>query len=135
MVDVHCEVLHYTSRYVPNMFSFTTSYTYISQTNSKVLRKIQAVSGLLGMVSPREKTCLLHSVVGRFHTGDTIRVVQPAVIIFQAPWKLEDNRSCGLRFTYDVHRGKSLGTLTLRVCWRTQVYRDEIGFDEAHFKY
>jgi hypothetical protein len=76
------------------------------------------------MVTPREKTCLLHTVVGRFHTGDTIRVVQPAEVLLvgQAPWKLEDNKFCGLRLTYDVHRGKSVGTLTVRVCWRTLVY-------------
>lgn len=117
------------------LFSPSMSYTLFSPIISKVLRNIQAVSGYFGMASPREKTCLLHSVVERFHTGDTIRVVQAAEVIVQAPWKLEGNRSCGLRFTYDVHRGKSLGTLTVRVCWRTVVYRDEFGFDDAHFKY
>jgi hypothetical protein len=77
------------------------------------------------MVSPREKTCLLHPVVGRFATGNTIRVVQPAeVMIAQSPWVLEDNKSCGLRMT-----------LTVRVCWRTAVYRDEVGYVESNFTY
>ena len=102
---------------------------------SKVLRRIAAVSGIFGMVSPCEKTCLLHSVVGRFHTGDTIRVVQPAEVVVQVPWVLEDNKSCGLRITFDVPHGKTLGTLTVRVCWRTAVYRDEIGYVETHFVY
>ncbi len=61
--------------------------------------------GTFGLVSPREKTCLLHPVVGRFQTGDTIRVVQPAEVIGQLPWKLEDNKSCGLKVAFDlVHR-------------------------------
>ena len=101
----------------------------------RVLRRIVAVSGTFSMVTPRKKTCLLHPVVGRFHTGDTIRVVQPAEIIGQDPWRLEDNKSCGLRFTYDVQQGKSVGTLTVRVCWRSAVYRDAVGFVDRHFTY
>ena len=100
-----------------------------------MLRHIQSVSGFFGMVTPREKTCLLHPVVGRLSSGDTIRIVQPAEVVHTAPWILEGNNSCGLRLTFDVHRGKSLGTLTVRVCWRTIVYRDEEGFDDFHFKY
>ncbi len=80
-----------------------------------MLRHIAAVCGVFGMVSPRDKTCLLHPVVGRFHTGDTIRDVQPAEVIGQVPWVLEDNKSCGLRLTFDVPHGKTLGTLTAGV--------------------
>ncbi len=87
------------------------------------------------MVSPREKTVLLHPVVGRFMTGDTIRVVQPAEVIAQDPWILEGGKSCGLRVTFDVPHGKSFGTFTVRVCWRTSVYRDEVGYVEGHFMY
>ena len=87
------------------------------------------------MVSPREKTCLLHPVVGRFQTGDTIRVVQPAEVIGLLPWVLEDNKSCGLKLTFEVPHGKTFGTLTVRVCWRTQVFRDEVGFVDTHFIY
>ena len=47
----------------------------------------------------------------------------------------EDNKSCGLRMTYDLQRGKSLGTLTVRVCWCTIIFRDEIGFAAEHFVY
>jgi len=68
-------------------------------------------------------------------TGDTIRVVQPAEVVVQAPWELEDNKSSGLRFTYDVPHGRGVGTLTVRVCWRTAVYRDEVGFTESSFMY
>jgi hypothetical protein len=100
---------------------------------SKVMQQLVSVSGMYGMVTPREKMCLLHPVVGRFHTGDTIRVVQPAEVIGQVPWVLEGNKSCGLRVAYDVRSGKSLGTFTVRVCWRTAIYRDEVGFDENHF--
>ena len=42
----------------------------------------------------------------------------------------EDNKYCGLRMTYDLQRGKFLGTLTVTI-----IYRDEIGFAAAHFLY
>jgi len=99
------------------------------------LRRIQGVSVFFGMVAPREKTCLLHPVVGTFHTGDTVRVVQPAEVIGQHPWILEGNKSCGLKMTFDLPRGKSLGTLTVRVCWCTTVFSSEPNFIKAHFKY
>jgi hypothetical protein len=87
------------------------------------------------MVAIPDKTGLLHSVVGRLHTGAIVRVVQPAEVVLTLPWTLEENKSCGLRFTFDVPRGKALGMLTVRVCWCTIVYRDEIGFAESHFVY
>ena len=101
----------------------------------KVLRRIQGVSGLFGMVAPCEKTCLLHPVVGNFHTGDCVRVVRPAEVVGQAPWMLEGNKSCGLKMTYDLPRGKSLGTLTVRVCWCATVFSTERNFIKTHFKY
>ena len=99
------------------------------------MRKIIGVCGTFGLVTPREKTCLLHPVVGRFNTGDTIRVVQPAEVVGQAPWELENHKSCGLKITYDIPYGKTLGYMTVRVCWNTAVYRDEHGFVETHFLY
>jgi len=67
-------------------------------------------------------------------TGDTIRVVQPAEVVGKVPWVLEDNKSSGLRLTYDVSLpyGKGMGNLTVRVCWRSAVFRDEAGFVESH---
>jgi hypothetical protein len=100
-----------------------------------MFRRLQGVSGLYGMVAVPDKTNLLHPVVGRLTTGATVRVVQPAEVLRHLPWTLEDNKSCGLRLTYDLPRGKSLGTLTVRVCWCTIVYRDELGFAEQHFVY
>ncbi len=99
------------------------------------MRQIATVCGTFGMVSPREKTCLLHPVVGRFTTGDTIRVVQPAEVLGKDQWELEGNKSCGLRLTFDLPHGKTVGTLTVRVCWRTAVFRAEVGFEERHFMY
>ena len=93
------------------------------------------MSGIYGMVAPCEKTCLLHPVVGTFQRGDTLRVVQPAEVVCQVPWVIEDNKSCGLKMTYDLPRDKSLGTLTVRVCWRTMTYSDERNFVKTHFKY
>jgi hypothetical protein len=87
------------------------------------------------MVAAPDKTTLLHPVVGRFTTGQTIRVVQPAEVMQTTPWILEENKSCGLRTTYDVPRGNSNGTLTMRVCWCTIVFRDELNFAARHFVY
>lgn len=100
-----------------------------------VLRRLQSASGIYGMVAVPDKTSLLHSVVGRFTTGATVRVVQPAEVLRTLPWLLEENKSCGLRMTYDLPRGKSLGTVMVRVCWSTIVYRDEVDFAQTHFKY
>jgi hypothetical protein len=88
------------------------------------------------MVAVPGKTNVLHPVVSRFTTGATVRVVQPAEVLRTLPWTLEDNTSCGLRLTYDLPRGKSVGILTVRVCWCTIVYRDVVvGFAETHFVY
>ena len=100
-----------------------------------VFRRLQSASGLYGMVAVPDKTMLLHPVVGRFTTGAIVRVVQPAEVLRTLPWTLEDNKSCGARFTFDLQRGKSLGTLTVRVCWSTVIYRDELLFAETHFVY
>jgi hypothetical protein len=99
------------------------------------LRRVQAASGIYGMVAAPDKTSLLHPVVGRFTTSQTLRVVQPAEVIQTAPWNLADNKSCELRVTYDVPRCNSHGTLTVRVCWGTIVYRDEIDFARLHCLY
>jgi hypothetical protein len=99
------------------------------------MHKLSSLCGIFGMVTPREKICLLHPVVGRFQTGDTIRVVLPAEVIRQLPWQLEDNKSCGLRVTFDVPEGETVGTFTVRVCWSTTVFRDEVGYVEKLFMY
>jgi hypothetical protein len=150
-VDVYREVLDYTSRCVNNYifvlvqlgfvfwsqpFGFIPHVTHFCCVfYSKVLRRIQGVSGVFGMVAPCDKTCLLHPVVGTFHSGDTVRVVLPAEVIGKAPWILEDNKSCGLKMTYDLPRGKTLGTLFVRVCWCTTIFRDERDYITTHFKY
>jgi hypothetical protein len=150
--DVYREVLDYTSRCVTQhsfvvvqlgFLFWSLSFGFISHVIhcccllfcSKVLRRIQGVSGVFGMVAPCDKTCLLHPVVGTFHSGDTLRVVLPAEVIGKAPWTLQDNKSCGLKMTYDLPRGKSLGTLTVCVCWCTAIFRDERDNIKTHFKY
>ena len=144
MYDMSREIVHYTSRYVAlawvhiysdGRFLCTECICKLNYTVRKVLRELQAASGTYGMVAVPDKTTLLHSVVGRFATGATVRVVQPAEVIRTAPWILEDNRSCGLRITYDLAQGTFMGALTVRVCWCTIVYRDEVRFAQTHFVY
>ena len=114
---------------------FRTKCTLLCLICRSVFRRLQAASGLYGMVAVPDKTMLLHPVVGRFTTGAIVRVVQPAEVLRPLPWTLEDNKSCGARFTFDLQRGRSLGTLTVRVCWSTVIYRDELLFAETHFLY
>ncbi len=78
---------------------------------------VQSASGIYGMVAAPDKTSLLHPVVGRFTTGQTIRVVRPAEVLTAHPFKLSESKCCGLRLTYDVPCEKSNGNLTVRVCW------------------
>ncbi len=134
MYDISREIQHYTSRLVATYFRlcarFGTGHISLPLLCRTVLRRIQKASGTYGMVAVPDKTTLLHPVVGRLQTGGTVRVVQPAEVIRTLPWTLEENKSCGLRFTFDLQRGRSLGILTVRVCWCTIIFRDEIGFAE-----
>ena len=41
----------------------------------------------------------------------------------------------GLKFTWDVPVGKSIGILTVRACWHDIVFRNELGFTELMFLY
>ena len=99
------------------------------------MRRLQSASGIYGMVAVPAKTSLLHAVVGRFTTGQSIRVVQPADVQNVQQWVLVDNKSCGLRFMYDLPRGSCNGILSVRVCWCTIIFRDEVQFAENHFVY
>jgi hypothetical protein len=142
MTDVYRIVLDYTSRYVLSVMLSLPSVTVlrckprlVTFFIMKVLRRIQAVSGLYGMVAPCDKTCLLHPVVGTFTAGDVVRVVQPAEVIGTSPWLLEEKKSCGLRMSYEIARAKSVGTLTVRVCLCTTVFREERNYIATHFRY
>lgn len=117
------------------LFFPSCSQVNLLYSHRAVMQKLAGVCGIFGMVTPRERICLLHPVVGRFQTGDTIRVVLPAEVVRQLPWQLEDNKSCGLRVTFDLPEGQTVGTLTVRVCWCTTVFRDECGYVENHFMY
>ena len=114
---------------------YILEYLIFTSLSRKVLRRLQSASGVYGMVAAPVKTCLLHPVVGRFTTGQSIRVVLPADIQNVQPWILFDNKSCGLRFFYDLPRGECNGTLSVRVCWCTIIFRDEVHFAENYFVY
>jgi hypothetical protein len=87
------------------------------------------------MVAAPAQTSLLHPVVGRFTTGQTIRVVQPVDVQYLQPLILLDNKSCGLRLIYDLPRGKCNETLSVRVCWCAIIYRDDARFAANYFVY
>ena len=41
----------------------------------------------------------------------------------------------GLKLTYDLPVGKSVGILRVRACWHDVVFRNELGFTESMFLY
>jgi hypothetical protein len=41
----------------------------------------------------------------------------------------------GVKLTFDVPFGKSVGVLTVRACWHDVVFRNELGFTEKTFIY
>jgi hypothetical protein len=41
----------------------------------------------------------------------------------------------GLKFTFDLPVGRSVGILTVRACWHDVVFRNELGFTETVFLY
>jgi hypothetical protein len=41
----------------------------------------------------------------------------------------------GLKLTFDLPLGKSVGVLKVRACWHDIVFRNEFGFTESMFLY
>ncbi len=41
----------------------------------------------------------------------------------------------GVKLTFDLPVGKSVGMLTVRACWHDIVFRNELGFTETMFLY
>lgn len=41
----------------------------------------------------------------------------------------------GVKLTFDVPFGKSVGVLTVRACWHDIVFRNELGFTKTLFSY
>ena len=134
MYDISREIQHYTSRLVVTYCRlcarFGTGHISLPLLCRNFLRRLKKASGTYGMVAVPDKTTLLHPLEGRLQTGGSVRVVQPAEVIRTLPWTLEDNKSCGLRFTFDLQRCRSLGILAVRDSWCTIIFRDEIGFAE-----
>ena len=88
----------------------------------KALRSLQSVGGLYGMVVPTAEVRFPGQLVGNFVGGETLRAVLP---------KQEDKGSgsgYGVKFTFDVPENKFIGTLDVRVCWHSIVYRAEVDF-------
>ena len=84
-----------------------------------------------------------------FSEGDNIRVVRPKLDV-NLPNKVESNVQCdeenvavsakramvyGVKLTFDLPAGKSVGIMTVRACWHDIVFRNSLGFTETMFLY
>jgi hypothetical protein len=95
-----------------------------------------------------------HAVQGgslrNFSEGDNIRVIRPKTFrqvrkrgpiqtLVQHPTVRSDKATgsvgYGLKLTFDLPLGKSVGTLKVRACWHDIVFRNELGFTETMFLY
>ena len=88
----------------------------------KALRSLQSVGGVYGMVVPTAEVRFPGQLVGHFVGGETLLAVQP-----KADAK-GSGSGYGVILTFDVPENKFIGTLDVRVCWDSIVYRAEVDF-------
>ena len=74
------------------------------------------------MVVPSAEVRFPGQLVGHFVGGETLRAVLPRP---DAKGSLSEY---GVKFTFDVPENKFIGTLDVRVCWHSIVYRAEVDF-------
>jgi hypothetical protein len=81
--------------------------------------------------------------------GDIIRVVRPKLDVkvlknlesndhsegANADMYVKRKMGYGVKFTFDLPVGKSVGIITVRACWHDIVFRNSLGFTEIMFLY
>jgi hypothetical protein len=114
---------------------------------SAALKSLQGAGGAYCLVTVGQNHDVRGGTLRGFVEGDNIRVIRPKVIV-QAPLQsigttIDDERPVnvkravgyGLKFTFDLPVGRSVGILTVRACWHDVVFRNELGFTETMFLY
>jgi hypothetical protein len=120
-------------------------FTYIRV----ALKSLQGAGGAYCLVTAGKDHEVRGGSLRGFSEGDNIRVVRPKDNIKRHNVEKKKNANgevvCalisttavgyGLKFTWDVPVGKSIGILTVRACWHDIVFRNELGFTELMFLY
>ncbi len=111
------------------------------------LKSLQGAGGAYCLVTVDQNHDERGGTLRGFVEGDNIRVIRPKVIV-KAPLQsigksIEEERPVnvkravgyGLKLTFDLPVGRSVGILTVRACWHDVVFRNELGFTETIFLY
>ena len=114
------------------------------------LKSLQGADGAYCLVTAGKNHEVRGGSLRGFSEGDNIRVIRPKENIKRHKVEKKKNANgedtvCapkstravgyGLKFTWDVPVGKSIGILTVRACWHDIVFRNELGFTELMFLY
>ena len=118
-------------------------------TRSAALKSLQGVGGAYCLATVGKKHEVRGGSLRGFSEGDNIRVVRPKLDV-KVPENLKSNdhseganadmyvnrrMGYGVKLTFDLPVGKSVGIVTVRACWHDIVFRNSLGFTETMFLY
>jgi hypothetical protein len=118
-------------------------------TFSAALKSLQGAGGAYCLVTAGKNHEVRGGSLRGFSEGDNIRVVRPKLDV-KVLNNVESNGQCdgdnvvvsakramgyGVKLTFDVTSGKSVGIMTVRACWHDIVFRNSLGFTETMFLY
>ncbi len=114
------------------------------------MNSLQGAGGAYCLVTAGKDHVVLGGSLRNFSEGDNIRVIRPknarqarqwgcaamgALHEIAAPVEATRSVGYGLKLTFDLPLGKSVGVLKVRACWHDIVFRNEFGFTESMFLY
>ncbi len=125
------------------------SICYYFFTRSAALKSLQGAGGVYCLVTAGKNHEVRGGSFRGFSEGDNIRAVRPKLDV-KVPKNVESNgqfeevnaavfvkrtMGYGVKLTFDLPVGKSVGILTVRACWHDIVFRNSLGFTETMFLY
>jgi hypothetical protein len=128
-------------------YNVTVTFAYLCRA---CLKSLQGVGGAYCLVTAGKDHAVRGGSLRNFSEGDNIRVIRPkeardgrkkrkvTMGVVQHPEVATNatvNVGYGLKLTYDLPVGKSVGMLRVRACWHDVVFRNELGFTESMFLY
>ena len=113
------------------------------------MKSLQGAGGAYCLVTAGKNHEVRGGSLRGFSEGDNIRVVRPKLDV-KVPKNVESNghsdganaevsvkrtMGYGVKLTFDLPVGKSVGIMTVRACWHDIVFRNSLGFTETMFLY
>jgi hypothetical protein len=114
---------------------------------SAALKSLQGAGGAYCLVTVGQNHGVRGGTLRGFVEGDNIRVIRPKVVVKARRQSIGQSIQeegigivkrgvgYGLKMTFDLPVGRSVGILTVRACWHDVVFRNELGFTEKTFIY